>query len=51
MFINFGSYINASGVLPGEVLAIPFQGNRTPGLSFDNPLTDAKSDFRNNCIW
>jgi len=45
MFINFGSYINASGVLPGEVLAIPFQGNRTPGLSFDNPLTDAKSDF------
>ena len=45
VFINMGSYINLNGVLPGEVLAIPFQGNRTPGLSFNNPLTDGKSDF------
>jgi len=43
--INMGGYINVNGVLPGEVLAIPFQGNRTPGLSFNNPLTGAKSDF------
>ncbi|MEA1986933.1 MAG: hypothetical protein U9N76_05545, partial [Candidatus Marinimicrobia bacterium] len=46
--LNTGFFVNAKGVLPGEVLAIPFQGNRTPGLSFDNPLTDAKSDFEAN---
>ncbi|MEA3500484.1 MAG: hypothetical protein U9R41_05645 [Candidatus Marinimicrobia bacterium] len=44
-FINVGAYVSEKGTLPGEVLAIPFQGNRTPGLSFNNPLTDAKSDF------
>lgn len=44
-FINVGNYTKAYGDLPGEVLAIPFEGNKTAGLSFNNPLINGKSDF------
>jgi hypothetical protein len=40
VFFNSGVHVGASGKLPGEILAIPFLGNQTPGLSFGNPITD-----------
>jgi len=44
VFLNTGVHVGASGKLPGEILAVPFLGNETPGLSFGNPITGMETD-------